>query len=437
MRPTPKAALLFAAGVPLALVAALVDANLWPVGLAYLGIALVALGIDGSRAMPPGDLRVAVTTPSVLHVGDQGDSLVLELEPAGGSAAVAVEYHLDAAPSLLAQRDGIVNLGVDQIGTITIDVQATRRGLARVDRIWLRWSGPLGLMRRELIWHIGVDIPVIANIRAVRSAALQLASLDTVLGQKTQSQRGEGSEFEALREYTPGLDSRAIDWKHSARHRALICKEFRAERNHQIVVAFDTGYLMREPLNQVAKVDHAINAGLLLAYAALRTGDRVGLFGFDEDVRLSTDFVAGTHRFGMLQAAAATLDYSADETNFTLGLSKLLGRLRRRSLIVLLTDFVDSTTAELMIDHLAHLVSRHLVLFVTFEDPELDRAISAPPSGIERVARSVIAEDTARERRVVMRQLSRLGVHCLEAPVEAIGPELINRYVAIKQQELI
>ena len=218
-------------------------------------------------------------------------------------------------------------------------------------------------------------------------------------------------------EYTPGLDQRAIDWKHSARHRALICKKFRAERNHQIVIAFDTGYLMREPLNGIAKIDHAINAGLLLSYAALRTGDRVGLFGFDEYVHLSTDFVSGTHQFGLLQRAATGLDYSRDETNFTLGLSKLLARLRRRSLVVLLTDFVDSTTAELMIDHLTHLVSRHLVLFVTFDDPELNAAIAARPTGIDRIARSVIAGGFARERQLVLWQLTHRGIHCLESAV--------------------
>ena len=437
MRPTIKAALLFGTGVPVALLAIVIDQTLWPVGLIYLGIAIVACGIDGSRAMPPENLGVEVVTPSVLYVGDDGDALVIVLTPTATLAPNDIEYVVDAGPTLTFDRGGRMAITPRQNVTSEVSLLATRRGRATITRIWLRWTGPMGLIRRQLVWQIAADIPVIATVRAVRNAALQLSSVDALLGQKSQRQRGLGSEFEALREYTPGLDSRAIDWKHSARHRELICKEFRAERNHQIVIAFDTGYLMREPLHGIPKIDHAINAGLLLTYAALRTGDRVGLFGFDEDVRLSTDFVAGTHRFGLLQRAVTQLDYSADETNFTLGLSKLLGRLRRRSLVVLLTDFVDSTTAELMVDHLTHLVSRHLVLFVTFEDPRLDRAISARPLSVDRVARSVIAEDFARERRLVMRRLTRLGVHCLESPIEDVGPELVNRYVAIKQLELI
>ncbi len=83
----------------------------------------------------------------------------------------------------------------------------------------------------------------------------------------------------------PGLDSRFIDWKHSARHRKLLCKEFRTERNHQIVMAFDTGYLMLEPVDGITRLDHAINAGLMLAWVSLQGGDLVGTYGFDAAVR--------------------------------------------------------------------------------------------------------------------------------------------------------
>ncbi len=108
---------------------------------------------------------------------------------------------------------------------------------------------------------------------------------EAIYGIKTQLQKGEGAEFEALREYAPGFDSRFIDWKHSARHRKLLCKEFRTERNHQVIMAFDTGYLMLEPVDGVTRLDHAINAGLVLAWISLHGGDLVGTYGFDAAVR--------------------------------------------------------------------------------------------------------------------------------------------------------
>jgi uncharacterized protein (DUF58 family) len=275
----------------------------------------------------------------------------------------------------------------------------------------------------------------------VRAAAIALSRQDSIFGNKDQRALGDGSEFDALRDYQPGFDRRAIDWKHSARHRRLVCKEFRSERNHQIVLALDTGHLMREPIAGVPRLDHAINAGLLLGYASLKGGDRVGLFGFDSRVRLYADPVGGVDRFARLLRLTAELDYAAEETNFTLGLTLLAQKLQRRSLIVLITDFVDTVTAELMLENLGRLAARHLVLFVTMQDPELrgliDAAPDTVPGSLAAVARAVVADELRRDRLIVLERLRRLGVQCLEAPAGRIGTDLINRYLAIKQREMI
>ena len=161
---------------------------------------------------------------------------------------------------------------------------AQRRGQMHVDAVWLRWRGPLGLV--ELTRRIEVGRAI--DVRAQRARRAQLgAAVPRRARRSTASrcseQKGEGTEFEALRDYVPGMDSRFIDWKHSARHRRLVCKEFRTERNHQIILAFDTGYLMVEPVDGLPRLDHAINAGLLLAWISLQGGDFVGLLGVRRD----------------------------------------------------------------------------------------------------------------------------------------------------------
>src|SRR5262249_8169586 len=160
-----------------------------------------------------------------------------------------------------------------------------------------------------------------------------------------------GSEFDSLREYLPGLDHRAMDWKSSARHRKLLVAQFRAERNHQIVLAVDTGRLMREPLAGVPKLDVAVNAALVLGYCGLRWGDRVGLCGFDEKVRGYVAPHGGVSAFPRILHASSQLAYTGAETNFTVGLTELTTRLARRSLVVVLTDFVDVIAAELMLEN--------------------------------------------------------------------------------------
>ena len=143
------------------------------------------------------------------------------------------------------------------------------------------------------------------------------------------------------------------------------------------------------------------------------------------------------HNYWRLQQASAQLSYHQDETNFTLGLTDLLGRLNRRSLVILMTEFVDTVTAELMVDNLQRVSNRHLVIFVTLRDVELVETIDARPNAFGDVARAVIADEFVRERTIVLERLRRLGVHCIDAPAEAISMELVNRYLLIKRQDLI
>ena len=312
-----------------------------------------------------------------------------------------------------------------------------RRGRVNIDQIWVRWRGPFSLVEFTRRIAVNRTIDVLPNVRGVHGTALHFFIQEAIYGIKTQVQKGEGTEFEALREHSPGLDSRFIDWKHSARHRKLLCKEFRTERNHQVVMAFDTGYLMLEPVDGITRLDHAINAGLVLAWVSLQGGDLVGTYGFDARVRQFIGPVRGVSSFARLQRATAELDYHHQETNFTLGLAELSARLKRRALVILFTDFVDTVTAELLIESMQRVANRHLMVFVTQRGSVLQRAVDAPPRQFEDVAQAVIAQDFLRERSIVFERLERLGIHCLDVPSQGLPVALINRYLLIKQRGLI
>ncbi|MDJ0949862.1 MAG: DUF58 domain-containing protein [Alphaproteobacteria bacterium] len=436
MRPTLRAVLLFGAGIPLALGALIVDTAYWPTAPAYLGMAVVLAGLDAIFAVRQSSLTLEIDIPAILFIG-RSEDLVIRVAAAGRGPVVPLQLAIDVGPELEAPEPQATVLVPGGRGEVAVALRPRRRGAAELHRIWLRWYGPLGLTSRTMRHELATEIPVVPNTRAVRDAALLFTTRDAFFGFKSQEQQGEGSEFNALRDYVPGLDHRAIDWKHSARHRMLVCKEFQAERNHQIVLAYDTGHLMSEPLAGIPKLDHAINAGLLIAYMSLRSGDRVGLYGFDSEVRQFSEPIGGLQRFPRFQQASADLDYRYEETNFTLGVADLLGRLKRRSLVVLQTDFVDTVTAELMVENLERLAGRHLILFVTMRDPALQTIKDARPRGPADVARAVIADEFLRDRMVVFERLRRLGVHCIDAPVEQVGVDLLNRYLMIKRRELI
>jgi uncharacterized protein (DUF58 family) len=455
MRPTLRCVLVITAGLPLSLTAATISAHLWPTWLAFIGAVVLAAGLDALLALPRRRMRVEVTMPEALYIGDQ-DDLVIDLSAPGWTRPMDVDVLVDLDDDLVQQPSQRVALapgassqpgesgqpGAAPAGEArtraTVPLVPKRRGEMGVERVWLRWRGPFGLMRMESVHEIDRRVAVAPNVRAVRAAALRFFSQrDFLSGLKVERYIGDGSEFESLREYVPGLDHRAIDWKASARHVKLLCQEFRAERNHQVVIAVDTGQLMCEPLGGVPKVDHAINAGLMLGYFCLRTGDRVGLFGFDAWVRCFVEPLGGVHSFARLERQSAGLEYQHQETNFTLGLAELATRLKRRSLVVLLTDFVDTVTAELMLENVQRLARRHLVIFVTLRDQALSTVAGAPPRSLTALHSAVVAEDFLREREIVIQRLRRLGVHCIDAPPEAVSMNLLNRYLDIKRRELV
>ena len=436
IRPTLRAVALFGAGIPIALVAVLIDERLWPIGLTYFAGALLLLGIDAVLAPATAAFRRSLHLPNLLYVGDT-DMLALDIALPRGRFETLIDANCDVGELLTPPAAQSLLLAPGQAKRVDFPLRPRRRGQAAVDRIWLRWRGPLGLIMRQHVEAVARKLPAVPNVRAVREGAAKFFSPDAMFGIKAQKQQGDGSEFDALRSYVPGLDHRSIDWKHSARHRSLVCKEFRTERNHQIILAFDAGYLMSEPLAGIPKLDHAINAGLLLAFMSLKSGDQVGLFAFDSAVRQYSAPNGGTHHFARLQRLSTDIVYRHEESNFTLGLTDLLGRLNRRSLVILMTDFVDTITAELMVENVARLAARHLVICVTLQDPQLVATVEAPPHTVDDMTRSVVAAEFIRERAVVFERLRRLGVHCLDEPSARIGMDLLNRYLLIKQRELI
>ena len=436
MRPTGRAVLIFTLGVPLALFLVIYDAALWPFSFDYGALVLVVMATDAVLAFPRRRLEVAVAVPARLYIGERGAVSVTIARRRHRRATrfeVLAEQRGDADPPEPVATELVP--GAEAVAALSIVPR--RRGQVRIDRVWLRWRAPLGLVQLTRVVAVDRAIDVVPNVRGVQNAALQFFSQEAIFGVKVQQQRGEGAEFESLRDHVPGIDTRFIDWKASARHRKLVCKEFKIERNHQVILSFDTGHLMREPIEGMPRLDHAINAGLLLAWISLHGGDLVGTYGFDAAVRQYMTPIRGISGFGRLQQAAAELDYHAEETNFTLGLAELGARLKRRALVILFTEFVDTVTAELLIESMTRMASRHVVVFVTLRDSLLQHAVDAAPDRFENVAEAVIAHDLLRDRAIVFGRLERLGVHCLDVASRGLSVALINRYLLIKQRGLI
>ncbi len=427
--PSGRAAVLAAASAVPAIAVAVLVPDYWYAGLAavliVLGLTLAdALGTPSAKS-----LGASLEAPRAVFVGQD---VTLDIAAQVGTSRgfeTAVEHDARLIPAG-PERRAIS-------GAASLPFAAVRRGSAAIDALWLRWPGMFGLVWRQKRVEIDRKIAVLPDVRPARTEALRLFRRDASIGEIVQVDMGAGGEFQALAEFRQGMDRRAIDWKASARHGGLIAKEYRTERNNDIVFAVDAGRLMCEPVDGIPRIDRAISAALTAAFVALKLGDKVSLFGFDARPRISSGAVSGVASFATFQGLAAELDYSNEETNFTLALTTLGSQLKRRSLVLVFTDFADPTSAELMLKTVGRLAERHLVLFVLMHDVELETMADAVPMHSADVSRAVIAASMLRERKIVVARLQRLGVHIVEAHHERIGTELVNAYLGLKRRNLL
>lgn len=435
MRPTGKALQLAALGVALAVLPLVLPGAgfLWV--LYWTGLVL-ALVLDGSRCPRPEDLDVTVDAPEQVFMGNEEAEMEVVLSlptPRPVPAQVTVDWGelLEPAPV----RSLVLS---PELAGVTLPLVPRRRGEADLETLWVRWESPWGLVRRTATRPLERSVRAVPDVGFVRGAAVRFFDVrESHIGAKIERFAGEGSEFESLREWQPGLGRRSIDWKASARHTRLLSREMRAERNHQLILAMDTGRLMAEPVDGAPLLDHAIHAALILAYVSLRHGDRVGLFPFAARPGVLTPPRGGVATFRSLLALTGELAYEAEETNFTWALTELASRLRRRSLVVVFTDFVDHVTSRLMVDHLTRLGRRHVVVFAALRDPTLTTVRDAEPVTSQDVERAVMAETLVKEREVTLARLRREGVFALDAPPREVGPPLLDRYLDVKRRERI
>ena len=273
--PTWRAVWLAATGVPVSLVAGLAEDGLWVAGPAWIAAAALLLGADAALCRRPRAFRLLAELPGTIEVGRTA-TLALRFE---GRPPPVLEAALDADDRLDVQPATLRIAGAAPAG---FALWPRRRGTAALSRLFLRWDGPLGLVRRVEARPLGRSVAIVPQIAGVREQAMRLFSRDRRDGTATVRDLAGSAEFHALREFQPGDDRRAVNWRQSARHVKLLVRETEAERNRTITVALDTGRLMSEPLaGGLPRLDHALNAALMLAYTALKMGDRVGLYAFD------------------------------------------------------------------------------------------------------------------------------------------------------------
>ncbi len=447
MIPTPRAILLMLAAAPCALLVALLAPAVWWSVPAIVAVIIGAIAFDAVMTPSPKAVEVALTMPRAAGVGDAFTATATMTAASRGANWLAalrspeLAVQLDEKLSESGRGDAVLVVAGDT-AVAEMPLAASARGKASVGPAWVRWTGRLGLAQRQSRVKIAPEIAISPSIKAVEQHGVPLFQRDAQIGQRLNARIGEGSEFESLVRFMPGLDRRAIDWKQSARHFDLLAKQYETERDNRLVLAIDSGRLMNDPVvardgTVRTRLDWAVAAALTLGYVGLKLEDRVSMTsfaarpgGFSREFMRASDFAA-------LRRFSADVPYSFEETNFTWALAEVQARLKRRALVVVFTEFADAASAEIMLRAASRLIARHLVMFVVLADGELDHAAHRVPVTAEDVAAATLAADLLRDRRIVLTRLRRMGAIVMEAPAEGLATGVLEQFIRIKRRGML
>ena len=404
---------------------------LWPV----LGAAALALGglvlWDAALLQRMPAVEGARELPARAFAGREALVRLTLRNP--GTAAVACDLVDETPTDLAAEEPALRGIRAAPSATATVSyaVCPSRRGDRRFGPAVLLVRSPLGLLRRRESFGDGAVLRVYPDAaRFLRPEALDPRRVLAVIGVKPSRRRGDGMDFESLRDYLPGDDPRRVDWRATARRGRLVVRQLQHERNHTVVIAIDASRLMAGEADGRSKLDHAIDAALALGYAALAAGDRVGLVIFDREVVGTLAPRATRRQFGALLELLRPVEPRLVEADYEALLRALALHQRQHALVVVLSDFVEAS-ADRFTAPLVALSRRHRVLLVALRD-RVFAGLDAPHREPLDLYRRVVLDDLLLEREAALATLRRRGVQTLDLPPAAITAAVLNRYLAMR-----
>jgi uncharacterized protein (DUF58 family) len=319
---------------------------------------------------------------------------------------------------------------------VVIRVSPQRRGETASEKVTLRLVGPLGLAARQRTRSCPGQIRVLPAFTSRKLLPEKLTRLRQLEGEVVAPVRGQGTEFDSLREYVVGDDPRSIDWRATARRADVVVRTWRPERDRHVVLVLDTGRTSAARVAGAPRLETALDAALLMTALARHAGDRVTVLAHDVRLRAAVDAGRGGGALAAVVAATTGLQPALVETDMAAVVTQVLRRVRQRSLVVLLTAMDPAPVSEGLLPAIPSLVRRHTVLVASIADPAVD-AMAAGRGDAEAVYASAAAEATRTERADVAAALRRRGVDVLEAPPATFASKLADAYLDLKASGLL
>jgi len=312
----------------------------------------------------------------------------------------------------------------------------SRRGDLRSDRVTVRCTGPLGLAGRQRSREEPGRVRVLPPFHSRRHLPSRLAKLRELDGRAAVRVRGQGTEFDSLREYVRGDDVRSIDWRATARSRTTVVRTWQPERHRRVLLVLDTSRTAAGRIDDVPRLDSAMDAALLLAALASRAGDSVDFLAGDRRVRARLRAGGRTDVLPRIVDAMADLEPVLAEADWSGLAAAVVGLSRQPALVVVLTALDTAAVEQGLLPALPALVRRHRVVLATVRDPELER-MAARSGDVAAVYDAAAAEQVLAERARMADVLGVLGVHVVDASADRLPVALTDHYLMLKGRGLL
>ncbi len=422
---TGRAVLLALAGVvPVAL------APGWGTLLAWLGLVVLVVVVDLLLAASPRALVLSREPLGSVRQDEPVETAVVVANPSRRRLRAVVRDAWQPSAGATTSRQRLAVPAGERRRVVTLLVPS-RRGDRLSPGLAVRSLGPLGVAARQRSLDLPGRLRVLPPFRSRRHLPSRLAQLREIDGRSTVQVRGQGTEFDSLREYVDGDDVRSIDWRATARRQTVVVRTWRPERDRRVMVVIDAGRTAAARIGDEPRLDAAMDAALLLAALASRAGDRVDLLLHDRRV---VGRVEGASRTDLLQRMVdvmAPVEPALVEPDWSMVAAQVRARLSRRSLVVLLTPLEAGSVDSGLLPVLGQLSRRHTVVVASVSDPELEEMASR--RGDAAAVYDAAAAARARlDAETLTGWVGRLGVEVVRGDPDTLPPALADRYLALK-----
>ena len=339
---------------------------------------------------------------------------------------------------LSGMREGRLRVDAQSTATLIYEVRPPKRGRFEFGQTALRFRSRFGLIWCQTNMSEPVTVKVYPNMRRAREAELKaLGARSVVSSHRKTSWRGEGREFESMRDYVRGDELRHISWTATARRGKLTTRQYQIERDQTILIALDAGRLMTARIEQETKLDSAVHATLALFSAAARAGDNAGLVVFGRRIKSYLPPSRGRDHIEAALEALHAVEPEMIEPSYPHAFEFIAANSKRRALVILLTDLVDEEGSKELLTSLHILRPRHLPLVVTIADRDLKAVVREPPSSVRDLFTQSVAEEIIHHREAALRLVESLGGLALDVTAAALAPALLQTYLRVKQRGLL